>query len=58
MIDEIFDRQHQAGRAELNAAILNGAARLGHALGNAFAALNRAEYSAPWTKQPRRLRSR
>ena len=58
MIDEIFDRQHQAGRAQLNAAILSGAERLGHALGNAFAALNRAEYSAPWTEPAQRLRSR
>ena len=58
MIDEIFDRQHQAGRAELNAAILSGAARLGHALGNAFGVLNRIEYSAPWAAAHKRLRAR
>jgi hypothetical protein len=57
MIDEIFDRQHQTGRTELNAAILSGAARLGYALGNAFGVLNRIEYSAPWAARPKRVRS-
>lgn len=58
MIDEIFDRHYQAGRSALNGAILSSAARLGNALGNAFAALNRAEYSAPWTPRGKRLRAR
>lgn len=57
MIDEIFDRHYQASRAELNSAIVRGAARLGNAFGAAFAALNRAEYSAPWTVR-RKLRPR
>ncbi len=57
MVDEIFDRHYQAGRNELNAAILGLAARFGHAFGNAFAVLNRIEYSAPWTARPRRART-
>ena len=57
MVDEIFDRHYQAGRNELNAAILGFASRFGRAFGNAFAVLNRIEYSAPWTAKPKRARS-
>lgn len=49
MIDEIYDRHYQIGRAELNASMLRGLARLSRAVGNAFAVLNRIEYSAPWS---------
>lgn len=54
MRDELYDRDYQAGRAELNA----GIDRLVHAIGNtvlvAFEALHRAEWSAPWkTKDDR-----
>ena len=57
MIDESFDRYYQSGRAELNAAIGRGVARLGTAVANAFAVLNRIEYSQPWAEK-RRARSR
>ncbi len=57
MVDEIFDRNYQAGRNELNAAILALAGRFGKAFGNAFKVLNRIEYSAPWSVRPRRARS-
>jgi hypothetical protein len=57
MIDEIFDRHYQAGRADLNAALLKVAGRFGKAFGNAFAVLNRIEYSAPWAIKSRRARS-
>jgi hypothetical protein len=57
MVDEIFDRQYQAGRDQLNASLLNGLARFGEAFGNAFKVLNRIEYSAPWSVKPRRARS-
>jgi hypothetical protein len=56
MIDEIFDRSYQAGRDELNSAILAGLGRLGTAVGNAFAVLNRIEYDAPWTAKAKRVR--
>ena len=56
MIDEIFDRDYQAGRAELNAALGNGVSRLGHAIANAFAVLNRIEYSAPWAAPSKKAR--
>ena len=57
MIDELFDRNYQAGRNEMNAAILAIAGRFGKAFINAFKVLNRIEYSAPWNVRPRRARS-
>ena len=57
MVDEIFDRQYQAGRTALNASLLSAFARLGQAFGNAFKVLNRIEYSAPWAVKPKRARS-
>jgi len=50
MIDEIFDRQYQAGRDALNASIANGFARFGRAVGDAFQVLNKIEYDAPWSR--------
>ena len=49
MVDEFFDRGYQAGRSDLNAALVTVARGLGNALANAFRVLNRIEYSAPWT---------
>ncbi|MFL6744402.1 MAG: hypothetical protein ACJ8EO_00060 [Sphingomicrobium sp.] len=57
MVDEIFDRAYQAGRADLNAGIVGGIAKLGRAIGNSFKVLNRIEYSAPWLNRTRRVRS-
>ena len=51
MIDEIYDRRYQHGRAQLNSALAAGFARLRAAVANAFDVLNRIEYSAPWTKR-------
>jgi hypothetical protein len=56
MVDEIFDRQYQAGRDQLNSAISQAFGRMGHAIGNSFKVLNRIEYSAPWSTQPKRSR--
>jgi hypothetical protein len=57
MIDEIYDREYQAGRQQLNAAVLDGVSRFGRAVLNAFTVLNRIEYQSPWTVKPRRVRS-
>ena len=57
MVDEIFDRQYQAGRADVNRTILTIAGKLGKSIGDAFKVLNRIEYSAPWTGKPRRPRT-
>lgn len=56
MIDEIFDRQYQAGRADLNAAIFALGRRFAAAVANAFAVLNRIEYSAPWAAEAKQMR--
>lgn len=51
MIDEIFDRAYQSRRADLNAALAAMARRAATVVGDAFRALNRIEYSAPWLER-------
>ena len=58
MMDEIFDRNYQAGRAELNASLSDAFSRFGKAVDEAFAVLNRIEYAEPWTVKRRRARVR
>lgn len=53
MIDEIFDRQYRASRQQLNASLSTAAAGAVAAIANAFAVLNRIEYSAPWNERSR-----
>ena len=48
MIDEIFDRQYQAGRAELNAGIDRAVAHVGRSILTTFEALQRVQFAAPW----------
>ncbi|HWI75685.1 MAG TPA: hypothetical protein VNS53_01215 [Sphingomicrobium sp.] len=57
MIDEIFDRTYQSGRAQLNAGLGLLFREIGNAAGNAFHVLNRIEYEAPWLARRRRRRS-
>ena len=54
MIDETYDRNYQAARGELNAAIALAFGRLGRAIGNAFQVLNRIEYESPWSARAKR----
>lgn len=56
MIDDLFDRDYQAGRHALNGEIANAAARFASAFANAFTVLNRIEYSAPWSSKQRHAR--
>jgi hypothetical protein len=56
MVDEIFDRQYQAGRKQLHATVRSGFARLSQAIGNAFEVLVRIEYNEPWAAAPKRPR--
>jgi hypothetical protein len=58
LIDEIFDRHYQAGRAALNADIVGALSRLGRAIDSAFESLHRIEFSAPWIERARRARPR
>jgi len=48
MVDEIFDRTYQAGRAELHAGLDRGFARIGSTMGKSLKVLHRIEWSAPW----------
>jgi hypothetical protein len=57
MIDEIFDRTYQSGRAELNAGLLLLVREIGIAAGKAFHVLNRIEYDAPWLARRQRRRT-
>jgi hypothetical protein len=50
MIDQIYDRHYQGARQAMNADATRQFERLFRAVGNAFAVLNRIEYSAPWTR--------
>jgi hypothetical protein len=56
MVDEIYDRQYQAGRQQLNAALASGFGRLASAVGDAFEVLVNIEYQAPWKAKPTRAR--
>ncbi|HEX6072092.1 MAG TPA: hypothetical protein VFY95_03695 [Sphingomicrobium sp.] len=58
MMDEIFDRAYQDGRADLNAGLDRAFTRFGHAIDNAFQVLQRIEYNEPWAPRSRRARAR
>ena len=53
MVDEIFDRNYQQGRAELHAGLDRAFARIGSALGKSLKVLHRIEWSAPWHRGPK-----
>ena len=44
MVDELYDRNYQAGREQLHA----GIDRLIAAVASSLAALNRVQFDAPW----------
>lgn len=51
MMDEIFDRQYQAGRTELNAGIDRLLTRLGREIAVTLKAIHAAEFNAPWRSE-------
>jgi hypothetical protein len=51
MMDEIFDRQYQAGRADLNAGLDRGFGLIGRELGKSMAAIHRFEWGSPWVRK-------
>ena len=51
MVDEIFDRNFQAGRADLFRGIDNGLRNLGRTIGRGFEALHRIQFDAPWASK-------
>ena len=51
MIDEIFDRSYQVGRADLNAGFASAFSGIGRTLGDSMKVLHRIEWSAPWASK-------
>ena len=49
MVDQIYDRGYQAGRAELH----HGIDRLLHRIAATFEAIARIQFKAPWRSGPR-----
>ena len=52
MVDEIYDRNFQAGRAELNRGLAALIAGIRNALAPVMASLHRIEWDAPWDAKP------
>ena len=55
MIDEIFDRNYQSGRAQLNADIATAASGIGRTLGDSLKVLHRLEWNAPWASKSKNV---
>ena len=53
MHDQIYDRDYQAGRAELHAGIDRLVLRLGRTLGATFDAIHAIQFAAPWGQPAR-----
>ena len=51
MMDEIYDRTYQAGRADLNAGLDRLFKRTVRSVDNAFQVIHRIEFDAPWSKR-------
>lgn len=56
MMDEIFDRTYQAGRADLNAGLDRAFSRIGSTIGKSLKVLHRIEWSAPWNSNSKNTR--
>ena len=50
MVDEIYDRHYQEGRAALNDGLDRLFARVGTELGKSLNAIHRFEWSSPWVR--------
>ena len=48
MRDELFDRDYQAGRAQLHAGIDRAISSIGRSVGDSLKVLHRMEWNAPW----------
>ena len=55
MIDEIYDRQYQAGRAELNAGLDRAFASIGKTIGDSLKMLHHLEWNAPWAPKSKNV---
>jgi hypothetical protein len=50
MVDEIFDRNYQQGRAALNDGIDRLFASIGRELGKSLKAVHQFEWNSPWAR--------
>ena len=48
MIDEIFDRQYQSGRADFHSGIDRLVGRVGATVARTFESIHRVQFDAPW----------
>jgi hypothetical protein len=55
MFDEIFDRNYQQSRDQMDRRIDGVVTRLSRTVMSAFGALQKVQYSSPWVGTPRRL---
>ena len=56
MVDEIFDRDYQASRKQLNASVSNGLDKVARRISRAFEVLVKIEYDSPWSARSKRAR--
>jgi hypothetical protein len=56
MVDEIYDRNYQEARRQLNASIVRAVGRLGRSVVKTFEVLVNIEYQSPWSSKPTRAR--
>lgn len=57
MRDEIYDRDYQSARDDLNAGIDRAILRVGRLIAGTFDAIHAIQFAAPW-RQPRRGKAR
>ena len=55
MFDEIYDRNYQQSRDQLNKRIDGAIAHISRTVMGAFGALERIQYSSPWARKARRF---
>jgi hypothetical protein len=55
MFDEIFDRNFQQSRSDMNRTIDRAIAHVSRTIMGAFGALEKAQYSSPWVRKARRF---
>jgi hypothetical protein len=55
MFDEIFDRNYQQSRDQLNTGIDHAIAHVSRTVMGAFEALEKIQYSSPWARKARRF---
>lgn len=53
MIDELYDRNYQAARGEMNQHAHGALAAIARDIGRSLAVFHRIQWSAPWASKPK-----